>query len=140
MNLTVTSILKRVLPLQGFRYQSALWVEDADRGGKGFIEVALAARRGAQACGGSCGRRAPGYDRPEKVRCWQFISLWALQIYLVYAPRRVDCRRYGVRVERLPWATGSCTYARPSAVGAALAVAGGGEAVSGAVARCLWSG
>jgi transposase len=40
------------------------------------------------------------------VRCWQFISLWRIAVYFVYAPRRVECRRCGVRVERLPWASG----------------------------------
>jgi transposase len=106
MNVTVTSLLKRVLPLKGFCYRSALWVEGAGPKGQGVIEVRLAARQGAKACCGRCGRRSPRYDRPEKVRCWQFISLWAIQIYFVYAPRRVECRRCGVRVERLPWASG----------------------------------
>jgi transposase len=106
MNLTVKNILKRVLPLKGFRYQSAHWVEDAGRENEGFIEVQLAARQGAKACCGRCGHPAPGYDRPEQVRFWQFISLWAIEIYFVYAPRRVECRRCGVRVERLPWASG----------------------------------
>jgi transposase len=95
-----------VLPLKGFCYRSALWVEGAGPKGQSVIEVQLAARQGAKACCGRCGRRSPRYDRPEKVRCWQFISLWALAIYFVYAPRRVECRRCGVRVERLPWASG----------------------------------
>jgi transposase len=106
MNLTVTSILKRVLPLKGFCYGWARWVQDAGVDGPAVIEVGLAARRGARACCGKCGRAAPGYDRPEKVRCWQFISLWMIQIYFVYARRRVQCRRCGVRMERLPWASG----------------------------------
>jgi transposase len=106
MNLTVTNILKRVLPLKGFCYRSARWVRDAGVEGPAVIEVELAARQGAKACCGRCGRAAPGYDRPEKVRCWQFISLWTIQIYFLYARRRVQCRRCGVRVERLPWASG----------------------------------
>jgi len=106
MNLTVTNILKRVLPLKGFCYRSALWVEDADGEGKAVIEVGLAARRGAKARCGKCRRQAPGYDTMEKVRCWQFISLWTIAIYFVYAPRRVECGHCGVRVECLPWASG----------------------------------
>src|SRR5579863_1125872 len=106
MNLTVTSLLKKVLPLKRFRYRSVHWVEGVCAGGQGVIEVEVVARRGAKACCGRCRRPAPGYDRPEKVRCWQFISLWMIQVYFVYAPRRVDCERCGVRVEHLPWASG----------------------------------
>ena len=55
---------------------------------------------------GHAGGKAPGYDRSAQARCWQFISLWAVQVFFVYAPRRVQCQRCGVRVERLPWASG----------------------------------
>jgi transposase len=106
MNLTVTSLLKRVLPIKRFCYQSAQWVENADGKGQAVIEVVLAARRGAEACCGACGQKAPGYDRSAEARSWQFIALWAIAVYFVYAPRRVECRRCGVRVERLPWASG----------------------------------
>lgn len=105
MNLTVTNILKRVQPLKGFRYQSARLVEGARPDGQPVIEVNVAARKGAKACCGRCGRKAPGYDS-KKVRCWQFISLWQIPIFLVYAARRVECPRCGVSVERLPWASG----------------------------------
>jgi transposase len=106
MNLTVTNILRRVLPLKGFCYRWARWRESDDGEGRAVIEVGLAARQGAKACCGRCRRPAPGYDQPQKVRCWQFISLWTIQIYFVYAPRRVACGRCGVRVEGLPWASG----------------------------------
>jgi transposase len=106
MNLTVTNILKRVLPLKGFRYHSARWQEGVGAGGEDVIEVGLAARRGAKACCGRCGRAAPGYDRSEEARSWQFISLWRIAIFFVYARRRVECGHCGVRVERLPWAGG----------------------------------
>jgi transposase len=106
MNVTVTSLLQQVLPLKGFRYQSAQWVKDVGPERKGIVEVKLAARARAAACCSRCGRPAPGYDRAVQARFWQFISLWAIQVYFVYAPRRVECRRCGVRVERLPWATG----------------------------------
>jgi len=106
MNLTVTNILKRVLPLKGFRYRSAFWAKGAGAEGRGTIEVGIAARQGAKACCGGCRRPAPGYDRSEGERRWQFISLWTIAIYFTYAPRRVECKRCGVRVECLPWASG----------------------------------
>ena len=32
--------------------------------------------------------------------------MWAIAVFLVYRPRRVDCPRCGVHVEHLPWASG----------------------------------
>jgi transposase len=102
MNITVTSLLKRVLPLKGFCYAGARWDEHTQQ----VIEVELAARGGARARCSCCRQPAPGYDHPAGVRRWQFIGLWAIAIFFLYQPRRVQCRRCGVRVELLPWATG----------------------------------
>src|SRR5258708_36059468 len=97
MNITVTSLLKRVLPLKGFRYAGARWDEHTGQ----VIEVELAARRGALARCSGCKRPAPGYDHGsgKEVRRWQFIGLWAIPIFFLYRPRRVQCPRGGVRVE-----------------------------------------
>jgi transposase len=35
-----------------------------------------------------------------------FVPLWGLVVFLVYAMRRVECPRCGVKVERVPWAIG----------------------------------
>ena len=102
MNLTVTNLLKRVLPLKGFYYAEARWDEETNE----VIEVELAARRGARARCSGCRRPAPGYDHPPGWRRWQFISLWAIAVFFLYRPRRVQCRHCGVRVELLPWASG----------------------------------
>ena len=109
MNVTVTNLLKHVLPLKGFRYESARWAQTKatkSARSRACIEVTLAARRGAKACCGRCGRAAPGYDHAAQALSWQFISLWTLLIFFDYVPRRVNCRRCGVRVERMPWASG----------------------------------
>jgi transposase len=34
------------------------------------------------------------------------VPLWGIAVFLVYTMRRVECRRCGVRVERVPWASG----------------------------------
>jgi transposase len=102
MNLTLTTILKRVLPLKGFCYRWARWDELTGS----VIEIGIEARKGAKACCGHCRRPAAGYDQTREARRWQFISLWALTVFLVYRPRRVECPRCGVRVEHLPWASG----------------------------------
>jgi len=43
------------------------------------------------------------------VRRWRHLDWGGVRVYLRYAPRRVDCRRCGVRVERVPWASSSST-------------------------------
>jgi transposase len=102
MNITVTSLLKRVLPLKGFRYAGAHWDPHTGK----VLEVELAARAGAEARCSCCHRPAACYDRAAEARRWQFIGLWAIAIFFLYRPRRVRCRRCGVRVELLPWASG----------------------------------
>jgi len=48
---------------------------------------------------------APGYDRlPE--RRWQFVPLWGIAVFFLYAPRRVACAEHGVVVEHIPWSDG----------------------------------
>ena len=34
------------------------------------------------------------------------MPLWGIAVFFVYALRRVNCRRCGVKVEAVPWATG----------------------------------
>ncbi|GAB3317724.1 hypothetical protein GCM10027428_21100 [Haliea atlantica] len=53
----------------------------------------------------ACGRRGPGYDTLP-LRRFEFIPMWGIKVFFVYAPRRVSCRRCGIRVERMPWAAG----------------------------------
>lgn len=41
-------------------------------------------------------------------RRFEFVPLWGLKVFLVNAPRRVDCPDCGIKVERIPWARGQC--------------------------------
>lgn len=52
-----------------------------------------------------CGRRSPGYDRLTQRR-FEFVPLWGMKVFFLYAPRRVECRDCGVHVEAIPWAEG----------------------------------
>jgi hypothetical protein len=55
-------------------------------------------------CSG-CAKKRKAYDHlPE--RNFQFVPLWAIAVFFVYAPRRCDCPRCGIKVELLPWANG----------------------------------
>jgi transposase len=95
------SILNRVQKQPGFVYGRVRLVE------RGRLELEVEVRPRARSrphCSG-CGRRGPGYDRLP-VRRFEFVPLWGIAVFLVYAMRRVDCTRCGVRVERVPWSSG----------------------------------
>lgn len=69
------------------------------------IEVRVTAHGGIGARCSRCQRRSPGYDRlPE--RRWQFVPLWGIPVWFIYAPRRVQCVEHGVLVEHIPWSEG----------------------------------
>lgn len=101
------TILNRLQRHKSFVYEDARWSKQDE----GAIEIPIRARaNGRPRCSG-CGRRRPGYDRlPE--RRYQFVPFWGLAVFFVYAPRRVECRRCGIKVERLPWAKGKSRLTR----------------------------
>jgi transposase len=96
------TILNRLHKHKSFVYGTARWGSHAQTT---VIEVPIEPRaNGRPVCSG-CGRSGPGYDRLAE-RSYQFVPLWGLAVFLLYAPRRVDCPRCGVKVERVPWAEG----------------------------------
>jgi len=96
------TILNRVQKFKSFVYKSVRWTGSPETP---ELEVEVVERsNGKPVCSG-CGCRRPGYDRrPE--RRFEFVPLWGIKVFLVYAPRRVDCPDCGVRVELMPWAMG----------------------------------
>jgi transposase len=96
------TILNRVEHFKSFVYGKAKWVED-DEGA--WIEVEIEARKNGRPICSGCGRSAPGYDRlPE--RRFEFVPLWGIAVFFVYAMRRVECPACGVKVEQVPWCDG----------------------------------
>jgi transposase len=96
------TILNRVQRHKSFVYGAVRFAEVESRPA---LEVAIQARANGQPVCSGCGRRGPGYDRlPE--RRFEFVPLWGLAVFFLYAPRRVDCSGCGVTVERAPWAHG----------------------------------
>ena len=96
------TILNRIEPFKSFVYGKARWVEDA---GRKAIEVEMHARKNGRAICSGCGRPGPGYDRLAERR-FEFVPLWGIAVYFVYALRRVDCPTCKVTAERVPWAEG----------------------------------
>ena len=99
--LQLKSILNRVQKHPSFVYETVRLVEHP----RLTLEVRVRPRAGTRATCSQCRRRAPGYDT-QAVRRFDFVPLWHIPVVFLYAMRRVDCPRCGVRVEALPWATG----------------------------------
>lgn len=70
--------------------------------------VEVVARTNSHPSCSGCGLPGPGYDTLPP-RTFEFIPLWGIAVFFVYALRRVDCRSCGVKVERVPWAEGKQT-------------------------------
>jgi transposase len=100
------TILNRVERYKSFVYQEASLAEDAL--GRPRIEVRIAPRANGRPICSGCRRVGPGYDRlPE--RRFEFVPLWAIPVFFLYALRRVNCPQCGVKVEEVPWGDGKCT-------------------------------
>ena len=104
----VKTVLNRVHPVKGFVYDGVRFVND-------WIEVDVRPRKGSRPICSGCGRTGPGYDTLA-VRHFHFVPLWAINVILVYAMRRVDCPRCGVTVEQVPWGDGKRHLTRAYAV------------------------
>jgi transposase len=77
----------------------------AERAGEIALELDIHPRANGRARCSSCGRRRADYDTLAPRR-YEFVALWDIKVFFVYAPRRVSCWRCGVKVEALPWSTG----------------------------------
>jgi transposase len=96
------TILRRLQPHRGFVYARIVF---QGTGQDRALDVVIRPRLNSRPICSGCGKDGPGYDRlPE--RRYEFVPLWALPVFFVYAPRRVACPCCGVKVERLPWAEG----------------------------------
>ena len=109
MHLLLKTLLNQVEKLDGFVYESSRTINTfkspANLRPVGSIEIRLRERKGSQGRCSHCEKPAPGYDRlPE--RRFQFVPLWGIATYFVYAPRRLQCDDCGIHVEHLPWALG----------------------------------
>jgi len=105
------SILNRIQLHHGFVYGPICLVEKA----KGLLlEIWIRPRQGSRPLCSVCGNPGPGYDTLP-VRRFEFVPLWGISVFFLYALRRVDCPACGVKVERVPWAEGknhlTTTYA-----------------------------
>jgi transposase len=96
------TILNRVQKFKSFVYKSVKFTESD---GMLVLQVEIGARaRSLPICSG-CGRKRPWYDT-MKPRQFEFVPLWGIPVFFIYAMRRVDCPRCGIKIETVPWAEG----------------------------------
>jgi len=98
----VKTILNRVEKHTSFVYGNCRFVEEDSRP---IIEIEVKARANSQPICSGCSKRRPGYDTLPSRR-FQFVPLWGIAVFFLYAMRRVDCPTCGVKVEAIPWAQG----------------------------------
>ena len=103
------TILNRVEHCKSFVYGPDRLVEDAT--GRLTLEVTIQPRRNGRPICSGCQRARPGYDRLLPRR-FEFVPLWAIPVFFIYAMRRVDCPDCGVTVEEVPWGDGKCTLTK----------------------------
>ncbi|NMC74238.1 MAG: ISL3 family transposase, partial [Geobacteraceae bacterium] len=105
------SILNRVQFHSGFVYGSVRMVEKSARL---LLEIEIRPRKGSRPVCSVCGIPGPGYDSLP-VRRFEFVPLWGIAVFFLYAMRRVECPRCGIKVEMVPWVEGknhlTTTYA-----------------------------
>jgi transposase len=105
------TILNRIQKHRSFVYGDA---ELSEEDGRLRLDVEIRARAKSLAICSGCKRPAPGYDKLPQ-RFFEFVPLWGILVFFVYAMRRVQCPRCGVKVELVPWAKGkeriTTTYA-----------------------------
>ena len=95
------TILNFVEKYKSFVYAEACW-SNCDQH---EIEFVIEPRRNSRPICSGCGKHRPGYHRLT-ARRFEFVPLWAIPVYFVYALRRVDCPQCGIVVEQVPWASG----------------------------------
>jgi len=96
------SILNRVERHKCFVYKQVRFVDGLV---EPEFEVEIEPRANSRAICLGCGEKRPGYDRLSPRR-FQFVPLWNIAVFFVYAMWRVDCPTCGVTVERVPWGEG----------------------------------
>lgn len=99
----LSTILNRVGKHKRFVYGEARF----EGAGDGLaLVVPVRPRKNSRAECPECGRLCPTYDRMKELRRFEYVPLWGIAVFFAYRMRRVNCRRCGVKVERVPWCDG----------------------------------
>ena len=97
----IKTVLNRLHRFKGFVYGAVSFATDGKE-----IEVEVKARKNYRPRCSACSGTGTHYG-VCKTRRYRFVPLWGIQVFFVYAPRRIHCKRCDrVKVEHVPWARG----------------------------------
>ncbi|MBM3790272.1 MAG: ISL3 family transposase [Acidobacteria bacterium] len=102
------TILNRVQKFKSFVYGNVIWL---DEGENLALLVEIVARANSRPICSGCGKPSPGYDTLPP-RMFEFVPLWNIAVFFMYALRRVNCTMCGVKVEKVPWVDGKRTLTK----------------------------
>jgi transposase len=98
----IKTILNRIEKFKSFVYGECSFEQI---GNSPSLIVEVAARKNAKGLCPECHKLSPSYDK-QPLRRYQYVPLWNIPVYFAYAPRRINCKAHGIRVELLPWCHG----------------------------------
>lgn len=104
----IETMLNNCQKFKSFVYQGA---HLATHKGVACLNITIVPRKNANAICASCHKSGSLYDRLD-VRSFEFVPLWGYRVFFLYRMRRVDCKRCGVTVEEVPWASGKYTLTK----------------------------
>ena len=105
----IETILNKCQKFKSFFYSQATW--DRLSNNETCIKVHVLARKNGILLCSCCGKPAKHYDTLA-MRDFEFVPLWGYRVFLTYRMRRVTCRKCGVKVESVPWASGKYTLTK----------------------------
>lgn len=98
----IKTILNRIEKFKSFVYGECRFKHI---GSTPSLIVDVIARKNAKGLCPECHKSSPSYDR-QPLRRYQYVPLWNIPVYFSYAPRRINCKIHGIKVELLPWCSG----------------------------------
>jgi transposase len=98
----IETLLNKCLPLKSFVY-SNVRLEVGEVRDK--LVVTIRPRKNGVLLCSCCAKECSVYDHLT-VREFDFVPLWNIRVVFEYRMRRVRCPTHGVRVEKVPWASG----------------------------------
>ena len=104
----IETILNKCQKFKSFVYKDARWGTQDNRQS---LEVDLIPRKNSKALCSACRRPATLYDKLT-TRRFEFVPLWGYPVFFNYQMRRVNCKRFGIVVEAIPWASGKYTLTK----------------------------
>jgi transposase len=93
------TILNRIEKHSSFVYGDPMFEGDE-------LLVPIQPRANGRAVCSGCNKRCGTYDTAREPRRFQFVPLWGIVVFFLYAMRRVNCPDCGVKIESIPWSDG----------------------------------